>query len=194
MNYTELKTRVAGYLHRTDLDSMMPTFVENAEARLNRSLRVRQMEASLASTAIDANNEIALPAGFLAFKHLWPTVYPYLRLTPQTIDAVLGQNATSGVPSMFAVLGSAAKFDGNGDVQGIYYQSIPGLVANSTNWLSEDHPDLYMHAVCAEAAAYTQDNTALQLHEAKVEVLMRSVQSANDRDRFQHALTAKRSR
>lgn len=194
MNYTELKARVASYLHRTDLDSLMSTFVENAEARLNRALRVRQMEVTLAATTIDASNEITLPADFLAFKHLWPSVYPYLRLSPQTIEAVLGQNATSGNPTMFAVLGSSAKFDGSGDVEGIYYGSLPGLVANSTNWLSASHPDLYLHAVAAEAAAYCQDQTALQFHEAKAELLTRSVQAANDRDRFQHALTAQKAR
>jgi len=42
-NYTELKAGVADWLNREDLTAQIPDFITFAEARLNRTLRVREM-------------------------------------------------------------------------------------------------------------------------------------------------------
>jgi len=39
MTFDELKTNIADWLNRTDLTSVIPTFITLAEARLNRQLR-----------------------------------------------------------------------------------------------------------------------------------------------------------
>ena len=41
-SYSDLKTQVANYLARQDLTDKIPTFIELAEIRLNRDLRLRQ--------------------------------------------------------------------------------------------------------------------------------------------------------
>ena len=41
-SYSDLKTQVANYLARQDLTDSIPTFIEMAEIRLNRDLRLRQ--------------------------------------------------------------------------------------------------------------------------------------------------------
>ena len=43
-NYATLQTEVADFLHRTDLTSAIPTFIQLAETKLNRILRLRAME------------------------------------------------------------------------------------------------------------------------------------------------------
>ena len=46
-NYGELKTALANILKRDDLTSRIPEFIEMMEDRVNRTLRVRAMEASV---------------------------------------------------------------------------------------------------------------------------------------------------
>ena len=184
MNYTELKSRVASWAHRTDLDSLMPTFVEHAEARLNRDLRVRQMEATITPTAIGATNEITLPADFLAPKTVWIQGYEHAPLTAQTVETVKQQRRTSGPPCMYAVTGDSLLFDGSGTVEMTYYESIPGIVANTSNWLSNAHPDLYLHAVLAAVAEYTRDSGAGALSDAKAQTLIETIQNTDKRDRL----------
>ena len=43
--YANLKTEIANYLNRTDLTSYLDTFIDLAEARHARDLRVREMES-----------------------------------------------------------------------------------------------------------------------------------------------------
>ena len=54
MTYSELKTAIANYLNRSDLDSMMDTFIQQTEAELNRKLRTKDMIKRATATA-DAN-------------------------------------------------------------------------------------------------------------------------------------------
>ena len=43
MTYAELKTAIANYLNRSDLDSMMDTFIQQTETELNRKVRDKKM-------------------------------------------------------------------------------------------------------------------------------------------------------
>src|SRR5205085_11367804 len=95
--YTGLQSSVANWLNRSDLTALIPDFITLAEERLNRALRVRQMEVSLDETAI-ADNIIAVPVGTVAVKSLWPSGYETAPLKHQSFDFVLSQGG-AGVPS-----------------------------------------------------------------------------------------------
>ena len=49
-NYTELQSALADYLIRSDLTARIPDFIALCEGRLNRTLRVRDMETSFGIT------------------------------------------------------------------------------------------------------------------------------------------------
>jgi hypothetical protein len=191
MTYAELITKVQAWAHRSDLAPLMPDFLELAESKINRALRVREMEGTLSAT-IDAGNEVALPADFAAIRTLWPAAYPSVRIIPQTLEAVIGCSRVSGTPTLYAVTADALRFDGTGDVEGVYFKRIPSLEANTTNWLSEAHPDLYLWAVLAEVAAYTLDTNQGAFYSAKAAESMQNIQNADTRDRFHGSLTARK--
>ena len=67
-NYGELKSAVGDFLNRSDLTSVIPTFIDFAEAEFNRYLRVRQMVAR-AEAVIDTRLS-AVPSDFLEAKDL----------------------------------------------------------------------------------------------------------------------------
>jgi len=60
---------------------------------------------------------------------------------------------------MFTIEGTTLKIrpiDGTNIVLD-YYQKIPSLVTNSTNWLMTNWPDAYLSGVLAEAYLYNKD-------------------------------------
>lgn len=189
--YAQLFADVKAWVKRSDLDAKIPTFVKLAEAKFNRDLRVRQMEADFSGT-IDANGEIAQPAGFLAAKVLWPTAYDALTLTQQSLESVTARGTPNGAPSLFAVTKDAIRFDGSGSIAGVYYSSIPGLEANSTNWLATLAPDAYLFATLAEAAAYSMDAQQASVFGARGEAAIQQVISTDMRDRFSGPLVARK--
>lgn len=50
-DYATLQAAVAAWLARADLTSQIPTFIQLAEADLNRQVRTRQMQTLVTGTA-----------------------------------------------------------------------------------------------------------------------------------------------
>lgn len=185
--YTELKSAVADWLHRSDLTSVIPDFITLAEERFNRKLRTRFQETSLASTGI-SNYQISIPANTVAVKQLW-RVDGSDKLTLQAVDLeyVLGQQ--NGSATCYAWEGSTWQFDGTGNVAGVLYRNIPDLASNSTNWLLTSHPSLYLYATLAEAAAYTREPESEAMWRARAEGLMSELNRTAQADAFSGPLT-----
>lgn len=161
MNYTQLVAAIANLIHRTDLASAIPTFILLAETRMNRFLRVRQMEIDLAATSI-SNNVIPLPFDAVDVKALWVPGYEGTPLKRQSLDSVLSAGLT-GTPTMYARKGEQDIFiNGGGDVQGVLYRQIPSLTELApTNWLATEAPDVYLYGALVQCAIYTKaDKTA----------------------------------
>lgn len=175
--YTQLKADVVAWAARSDIEAKIPTMCALFEARVNRLLRVRQMEASFSGTPVA--NVLALPSGWMQFKRLWPDAYADCPLQPQTLDVV--RERTEGVPSLYAVDGTNVRFNGAGAISGVYYQAVPSLVSNETNWLSVLGYDAYLFGVLAEVADYLMDEAALAKHQAKSAAILDDIRAADVR-------------
>jgi hypothetical protein len=84
--YTQLKADVIAWSAKTDIEPVIPTMCGLFESRVNRGLRVRQMEASF--SGVPVANVLPLPAGWLQWKRMWPAAYPTASMHPQTLDVV----------------------------------------------------------------------------------------------------------
>ena len=189
MNYTELQTKVASWLHRTDLAAAIPGFIELAEERLNRDLRVRQMEVALEVTPI-TGNRIAVPDGTVGVKTLWVPGALNHPLLPQSFEAVLSMPAT-GRATYYAWQGDDFYFNGSGDVQGVLYQAIPALSdTNPSNWLIDAHPSVYLLGAMLEAGIYTKDPD-MAVHAQRFHNAIAAITGADMRDRFGGPLVAR---
>lgn len=165
MNYTDISTRVADWINRGDLTARIPDFIALAEERMNRALRVRQMESSLAATAI-TNNLITPAANVIDVKALWVPNYERTPLTPQTLESVIA-GGYQGTPTMYAWDGANLRFDGAGSVQGVLYVRIPVLATASTNWVSEGPWSLYLWGALMEASLFVKDANAAATWEGR---------------------------
>lgn len=69
IDYSTLQSSIANWLARADLTNVIPDFIQLAEARINRDLRVRKMQKTL--YGVSASRKITLPAdyaGMVSFK------------------------------------------------------------------------------------------------------------------------------
>lgn len=178
-DYESLIVAVSNWMHRADLVGVIPTFVRLFEARANRALRVRAMEASFDSVEL-TSGAAALPSDFLGFKSLRYDGSPTYTLQPKPFEWVQNQPDLADNPLYFAVNDAQVVcWPQTGSIVGTYYQKIPSLIDNSTNWLLDDHPDLYLFGCLEEACIYTRNEKLGAVASQRAQMLLDSVSGAD---------------
>lgn len=168
MNYTELQAAIAGWLQRSDLTSIIPTWVRFATAGFNRDLRVRYME-SRDSSSLTAEYS-ALPGDVLEVIAVSDDDGNRLRYLDRQQFAALVETGAQPNPAVFTVedwqlrVLPAPSVSEPLDVTILYYEQLPALVAAAdTNWLLTDYPDLYLYGSLIHARAWLHDDQRLVL-------------------------------
>ena len=69
-NYTTLQSTIADYLARSDLTSQIPLFIQLAENRLRRDLRIRPMLKVVTTTTTAGDPTVSMPSDFLEMPKL----------------------------------------------------------------------------------------------------------------------------
>jgi len=190
-NYGELKSSISDFLNRSDLTSVIPTFIDFAEAEFNRNLRVRQMVAR-AEAPIDSRFS-AVPADFIEAKDLvivnTDPVQPLEFITQQEMAQQRNTEYTSAAkPVNFTVVGSQFEFmptpDAEYSLEMAYYAKITPLTTDAqTNWLLTDYPDLYLYTSLMHSAPYLKDDERITVWaqlatKAREELLARDASSS----------------
>lgn len=172
-SYSDLKASIAGYLHRSDLTSMIPEFIADGETRIYNDLRVRAMEAAYSEAV--ASGTVALPSGFLEWKFLYVDGDSALKLERKDAEWIYTNYPTrsaSGKPKFFAREGETLIFgpypDSAYTIKGRYYKRLTALSdSNTTNWFITDAPDLLRNAALIEAAPYINNDKRIAVWESK---------------------------
>lgn len=165
-NYGELKSTIADFLNRSDLTSIIPTFIDFAESEFNRNLRVRQMVVR-AQANIDSRFS-AVPSDFVESKDMvlvgTNPVQPLEFITQQEMGQQRNETYTaSAKPEFFTIVGGQFEFmptpDSTYSLEMSYFGKIDALTADSdTNWLLTDYPDLYLYTSLMHSAPYLKDD------------------------------------
>lgn len=159
MNFTTLKSGVADYLHRDDLTSQIPGFIDLAEAYLFRELNVQELQTSVTGVTI-AGGYAALPSDFAAVaritvSHSTLTTNLDYMAVPQVSSTVLTH------PIHYSLEKNQIRIIGAGVGQAytlFYTPKILQLSASvATNWILDNASDLYLYASCLEAARFIRD-------------------------------------
>lgn len=164
-SYSTLKSTIADFLNRSDLTSVIPTFISLSEAKFNRVLRTRQM-IKRATATIDTQY-FAMPGDFLEAKKLVLNTNPVSVVdfaTPEYLDTQKSTNyIAAGKPAYFGVIGTQFEVvpspDANYTGELTYYAKIDSLSDSTTsNWLLAYAPDLYLYGALVQAAPYLKDD------------------------------------
>ena len=186
-SYTTLKSTIADYLARSDLTSQIPDFINLAEQRLRRDLRLRQMLKVATTTTTVNDSTVALPADFLAMKDLHIDTNPVRVLQFQNTSNFFRNARTTdkGVPTMYTLLGTEFQFapypDAEYTLRMVYYYK-PDFLSDSTpsNLFLATCPDLLLYGALAEAEPYLMNDERLATWSALYDRGLASLRASDD--------------
>lgn len=193
--YSGLVGSIERWLNRDDLASMVPDFIALLEARLNRILRVPDMEETL---DVDAEAIVDLPADFLELRSLTVDTSPRTELIAQPLAQIESyyESDVTGLPAYFAISDGAFKLgpepnDGY-TLRIAYYQKIDPLSSdNQTNWLIVSHPDVYLWGALVMAEAFLWDDERVPLWKSAWDEALAELQGHGRRKRHGAALSTR---
>lgn len=188
-NCGQLKAAIGDWLKRPDLSGILLDFIALAEARIARELRPsRQVVSASPRLAVAAGAAVvALPADWLESVRV-RLVAPDRELVIVTAQEMAGRYRLSdrGSPQVFTVEGTSLRLgptpDAAVEIDLLYHARLPALAADdSTTWLLQSHPGLYLWASLAEAAPFVLDDARAALWETKWQAEAQKFNQADDR-------------
>ena len=169
--YANIQLAVADRMHRTDLATVVPDLIRQAEDIIFADLTSANQDMSVILSTVASTETLALPTDFimprsLAFSSTSQNgTLEYL--TPAQYSEDFQSNNT-GVPRVYTVINTT-----------LYLQPIPDAIytirmfysarlaalsnTNTTNWLLTKSPSVYLYAALVQAAIYCKkDPTTFQ--------------------------------
>ena len=188
--YSELQTAVANWLDRDDLTARIPEFIALAEARFNRILRLRSMEAKYTANTVAGQRNLALPANYIQMRNFQVNSNPLTTLsyvTPEIYDSLWG-GSTSGTPKFYTILANEVSFGpipgSVMEVEMLFYKKFDSLsVTNTTNWLITNAPDIYLYGSMLEAEPFIMNDERVPLWATALERAVTDMQEQDNKDR-----------
>lgn len=189
-NYATLQTAIANWLNRSDLTTAIPEFIQIAEARFRADERCRKLEDG-GAFVISADGE-ALPSDLMSIEswyHDGPTYFGPIDVVPANELGARKGSHPSGAPAAAALIDGLAYFapapDGAYNTRMTYWRTVEPLgVSTSTNWLLDDHPDVYLFGALAETAPFLKDDERVALWETKAEAALNRLSKATQNKQF----------
>ena len=180
-SYSDLQASIGRWLKRNNLSDSAPDFIALAEVRLNRRLRVRQMRNYYFNTP--SQPFVTLPGDYNEAIRLTYGDKPLTFVSEAAADACM--NNVDGL-NKYTIAGNKiwllTSIDGSSKLALHYYQGIEALSdTNTSNWLLEDAPDIYLYASLLEAEPFIKNDERIAVWSQALETAIKDLHD-NDRD------------
>jgi len=166
-NYSNLQTTIADFLNRDDLTAVIPTFIQLAEAQMNRDLRHWRMEVRASGQQSAGDAYMQIPSDWIETIRFHITdggTSPLDLMSRKAIeDKRYGNENMSGTPRYYTHADSQFELfptpNETTNTELLYFAKIPSLSdSNTTNWLLEDAPDVYLYGALLHSAPYLAED------------------------------------
>jgi hypothetical protein len=192
-NYTNLQTTIADFLNRDDLTSVIPTFIQLAEAQINREIRHWKMEQRSSGQQSAGDQYMQVPADWLETIRFTLTGSGTSALTLASRAAIAdirakNENVSTVLPYYYTH--ADGQFElyptpvEDTDFELLYYQKIPDLATNSTNWLLTDAPDVYLYGALLHSAPYLAEDARVAVWAQMYSAAVSNVNRASEQARY----------
>ena len=189
-NYSELKTAIASWLDRADLDSVIPDFIVLAEARHKRDFKIRRMETRVTANTVADSEFYSLPDNYVAMRNIQLNTNPKTPLeylTPEQMDRIHA-GSSKGKPKAFSIIGNNIQLrpipDSAYQIEILYFKHFTALSdSNTTNDLLTHHPDVYLYGSLVEAEPYLNNDKRVDTWASFYDRAKRDIIESNERDR-----------
>jgi hypothetical protein len=189
-DYASLQSELASWLwNRSDIAARIPTFIQLAEAQMNRRLTSR-LKTAVDSAFTLATEFTPVPDDFAGAISLKLQSDPARELAFKTPDGIAQlwndrtAGATVGKPFAYSVVGSEFQVfrvpDQPYTATLIYRQRIPALSgAAPSNWLLAAHPDAYLYGALLQSAPWLRHDERVPIWQAAFAQILADIQSAD---------------
>ena len=171
--YAELITALdggSGYLHRTDLTAKVPDFIDLAESKINRRLKLLLQETEATLTASIGSRLMSVPTLFGTPIKLWCTTYEPRDELMYLDVGVLPVTTSNGSSDYYTVDGAYIATENPADIAYTYtmrYWTKFDISATSTNTVLTNYPDVYIYGALVESVSWTNDFKKLDIWQGK---------------------------
>lgn len=178
--YSDLRTAMGTVAVRSDMATYSADCITLAEARFNRELRVRRMIARATATISDEYS--AVPVDFIAPRTFVVGEQAVTYVTPDKADELALEEDFNGDVAVYTVVGGEFRYlpapTESVSATLTYWQRIPALASNSTNWLLTTSPDAYLYGALVQFGMIVSDER-LPLWSAQYDAALASIQAAD---------------
>jgi len=191
MTYAELKTNIANYLNRSALMSYIDTFIDCTEAELNRRLRTKEMIKRATATA--DSQYLTVPTDWQEAINIEITSNNFSPLFQQSIESLdvyrKANNNITGQPIYYAMVDDSIELaptpDSSYTLQLTYYAKINALSdSNTTNFVSTDHPDVYLYGSLKHASIFLMEDERIPLFTNMFEKALEEIRLEQEKAAF----------
>jgi hypothetical protein len=197
MTYDEIVNISLSYADRTDtaVTSRVDLFMRMVESRINRLLVIEDMSVRYVfPTPNPTNGRYDLPADFSAMRDIAivNSLTPTDRLTLSLINSEQMTTATgttnvdNSMKHFYQILNSQIVIqppvtDGEKYLEVVYYGNIIPLTSTvTTNWISNNHPDLYIDGILVEINAFVKDADAAAMWDGRFKQVIGELTDADN--------------
>ena len=167
--YAALQNAIVRWARKTgdmEFSDTVPDFIRLCEADINRTMRMREMEAT--TTLTPSSNEVTLPTNYIEWRLVTANTTPPGVMTPTTrgLVAQTYSDSTSPNPRFFYIYSNKLVVTPafTGTVKLDYYAEIAALTTSATtNFMLTDYPDVYLFGSLVQAGAYLGDDPRITL-------------------------------
>ena len=216
-DYASLKQAIADWLARADLTTQIPTFIQLAEARMNKDLRVLDMQAELV-TALSSDKALTMPGDVLEIQSVrLQALGRYFEVPPLPPTRLQDRDMESAVPAGYVRVGSLLYMIGGqtpvvpppGELKVeieysiLYFSKLSALgtvtitppklgepetiTEVTSNWLLQEEPGLHLYAALIEASPYLQDDARTLVWAEQYKSILMAMRIADDNARYGNA-------
>ena len=170
-------------------EAQVPTFIRQAEYRLNRLCTAPERETSILLTTTADVQSVALPVDFRqlrAARFIADNGYP---LAQASLNVLHSDYSGTGRPQAFCISEQSVQFgpmpDAEYTVNLTYLARIPPLSpTNQTNWLLSGNADAYVYAALMSASVWLEDLEAAGNYRTELMSIIEEVNLQGNRYRL----------
>jgi hypothetical protein len=193
-NYTNLQTTIADFLNRDDLTAVIPTFIQLAEAQINREIRHWKMETRASGQQSAGDEYMQIPADWLEtirFHCVDQGTSPIVMVSRDAMADLRAKNEDNSSKTTYYYTHADSQFQlyptpkATLNVELLYYAKTPALSSTvASNWLLQDAPDVYLYGSLLHSAPYLAEDARVAVWAQMYSAAVQNVNSASEQARY----------
>lgn len=161
-NYSELQDAISAAMRRSDMGARIPSFIQLAEERINKELRVPILQTTSSLDVTADTQTVSLPDNCLEVAMVHLSGGGRIRRITQADGDLRYSETDKGTPAEYYIYGNLIYLcpipAQDGTIVVSYYRKVSALSdGNTTNDILSEYPGIYLHGALVEAYRHVRN-------------------------------------